>query len=505
MTDRARALSDLLRDSRVRPLEVDGGDPPVAGVTLDSRRVRPGHLFIAVRGFRADGESFVPDAIGRGAVAVVAASRRPSGLEPGVAWVRVAEPRHVAGPLARECHGRPDEALALVGVTATNGKTTVTHLVESIARAAGRRPGRIGTVGYAIDGEQHPLERTTPEAPEFFRILAEMRERSLDVVAAEVSSHALALGRVAGARFAVAAFLNLAPEHLDFHEDERGYFDAKARLFESLADDAWAVLPADTSDGERMAARARGRKLTFGRSERADVRLRDERCGREGSSATLETPSGSLPVRTFLAGRVNLDNVAAAAACGIALDLPPESIPPGVLSLEGVRGRMERVEAGQPFTVIVDYAHTGAALEAALAWARDVATGYVLTVFGCGGDRDRTKRAEMGRVAATAADRVFLTSDNPRGEDPRRIVEQIRAGAEAVRGGAERCRILLDRAEAIREALEAADAGDVVVIAGKGHETEQIVGDERLPFDDRQVALAILDGLGWNGERRARA
>jgi UDP-N-acetylmuramoyl-L-alanyl-D-glutamate--2,6-diaminopimelate ligase len=166
---------------------------------------------------------------------------------------------------------------------------------------------------------------------------------------------------------------------------------------------------------------------------------------------------------------------------------------------------MERVEAGQPFTVIVDYAHTGAALEAALAWARDVATGYVLTVFGCGGDRDRTKRAEMGRVAATAADRVFLTSDNPRGEDPRRIVEQIRAGAEAVRGGAERCRILLDRAEAIREALEAADAGDVVVIAGKGHETEQIVGDERLPFDDRQVALAILDGLGWNGERRARA
>jgi UDP-N-acetylmuramoyl-L-alanyl-D-glutamate--2,6-diaminopimelate ligase len=505
MTARSARLSTLVEGSNVRPLAVTGADPLIRGASLDSRRVEPGDVFFAIRGLHANGEAFVPDAIRRGALAVIAESPPPTKLDSSIGWVQVTEARRAAGPLSRECYGRPDEALELVGVTGTNGKTTVTYLVESIARAAGRGCGRIGTVGFGLEGEERPLERTTPEAPDLYRLLAEMRERSIDIVAMEVSSHALALHRVEDARFAVAAFLNLSPDHLDFHGDEPSYFAAKARLFASLGGDRWAVLPADSPYGERLASRTKARTLTFGRSATAEVRLRDERCGLDGSSAVLETPSGTVPVRTFLPGRMNLDNVAAAAACALALDLAPESIPAGVLALEGVPGRMERIDAGQPFTVIVDYAHTAAALEAALAWVREVGTGRVLVVFGCGGERDTGKRSAMGRVAARAGDLVVLTSDNPRGEDPRHILDQIAEGVATVPGATERCRTIVDRASAIRQALAAARAGDVVVIAGKGHETRQDVGDLRLAFDDRLVARAALAKLGWQGERGARA
>jgi UDP-N-acetylmuramoyl-L-alanyl-D-glutamate--2,6-diaminopimelate ligase len=499
MTVGAIRLSALLEASDVRPLAPTGADPLIRGAALDSRRVEPGDLFVAIRGRQADGESFVDDAIRHGAAAVVAETPRPPQIDPSIGWVQVEQARGAAGPLSRVCYGRPDEALALVGVTGTNGKTTVTHLVESIARAAGRRPGRIGTVGSAFGGREEALERTTPEAPELYRLLARMREHAVDVVALEVSSHALALGRVGGARFAVAAFLNLSNDHLDFHGDESSYFETKAGLFTMLESDAWAVLPADTADGERLAARTRARTMTFGRAASADVRLCDERCGLDGSSATIETPSGALPLRTFLPGRANLDNVAAAAACALALGLAPESIPAGVLALEGVPGRMERVDRGQPFSVLVDYAHTPAALESALNWLRGVASRRVLVVFGCGGERDTGKRAEMGRVAARLADRVFITSDNPRGEDPQRILEQIAEGAN------ECCLKVLDRGEAIERALGEAGEGDVVFIAGKGHETQQIVGRTARPFDDRLVAGAALGRLGWRGERGAHA
>jgi len=505
MTPRSTRLSTLLEDSNIRPMAAIGADPLIGGVSLDSRQVEAGDLFLAIRGAKSDGESFAPEAIRRGARAIVAAAPRPPQIDASVGWVQVQHVRPVAGPLSRECHGRPDEALRLVGVTGTNGKTTVTHLVESIVRAAGRSCGRIGTVGYAFDGEDRPLERTTPEAPDLYRLLAEMRDHSVDVVAMEVSSHALALCRVSGARFSIAAFLNLSPDHLDFHGDEQSYFEAKASLFDTLDADVWAVLPADSPFGERLAARTRARTLTFGRAAIADVRLRDERCGLDGSSAVLETPMGPLPVRTFLQGRMNLDNVAAAAACAIALDVAPESIPAGILALEGVAGRMERVDAGQPFTVLVDYAHTSAALEGVLTWVREVAVGRVLVVFGCGGERDTGKRQAMGRAAARFADRVFLTSDNPRGEDPQQILDQVAQGLDDVHGAGERCRTIVDRREAIRQAVATAGADDVVVIAGKGHETMQIVGGERRPFDDRQAARAALDELGFKGKRGARA
>jgi UDP-N-acetylmuramoyl-L-alanyl-D-glutamate--2,6-diaminopimelate ligase len=500
MIRHASRLSALVSGAGIRPRGAIGSDPLVGNVTLDSRRVESGDMFFALPGLERDGMAFVPEALARGARAILAGAPRPSAVPTGIAWVHADEPRRAAALLSRELYGRPDEALSLVGVTGTNGKTTVTYLVESIGRAAGRRCGRIGTIGWAIDGREQPAERTTPEAPDFYRMLHEMREAGVGLVAAEVSSHALALLRVEGAHFAVAAFLNLSPEHLDFHGDEAAYFAAKARLFDSLEPGQWAVT-SDSPRGLELAARTRGRSLVFGRSARAAVRLSDERCGLAGSSAVLAVPSGRLPLRTFLLGRANLDNVAAAAACAVALDLPPESIPAGVLALESVPGRMERIDCGQPFTVLVDYAHTAAALERALGWVREIARGRILAVFGCGGSRDPGKRPVMGRVAAQLADRVFLTSDNPRDEDPRRILEQIGEGVDAV-GGRERCRVLVDRAEAIVEALAEARPGDIVLVAGKGHETTQVVGQLTRPFDDRRVVREALSGLGWNGGRR---
>jgi UDP-N-acetylmuramoyl-L-alanyl-D-glutamate--2,6-diaminopimelate ligase len=496
-------LSTLLRDAEISPLTEIGADPLISGAAMDSRRVAPGDLFFSIRGFRVDGDTFVPEAVKRGARAIVSASPRPEGLDPGVAWVRVEQPRRAAGLLAREVHGRPDQFLTLVGITGTNGKTTVAHLVQSIAGAAGLQAGRIGTVGHAFAGLERRAERTTPEATDLYKLLAEMRDEAIELVAMEVSSHALALGRVEGASFATALFLNISRDHLDFHLTEEDYFSAKAKLFESLPADRSAILPADLPCGEEMRRRTSARVVTFGRSPAATVRLREERCGIDGSSAVIDTPVGSLPVRTFLPGRFNLDNVAAAAACAIALELPPESIGAGVLALQAVPGRLERVDRGQPFAVLVDYAHTESALHELLSWVHQAGNGQVRLVFGCGGDRDRGKRFGMGRIAAEASCEIYLTSDNPRGEDPRAIIDEIAEGIASVPGGPERLRKIMDRAEAIRAAIADADEGDVVLLAGKGHETTQTIGDRIEPFDDRLVAGRTLDSLGWSGRRHA--
>jgi UDP-N-acetylmuramoyl-L-alanyl-D-glutamate--2,6-diaminopimelate ligase len=501
----AAPLSTLLRGAGVEPLSTVGTDPMIAGVSLDSRRVRPGDLFFAIRGLEADGEAFVPEALRRGARAVVAASARPPALDSAVAWVQVGEPRRAAALLAREAHGRPDEALTLIGITGTNGKTTVTYLVEAIAAAAGRRAGRIGTTGHATVGLERSAERTTPEAPDLFGLLAAMRDRRTEIVAMEVSSHALALHRVDGARFSVGAFLNLSRDHLDFHGSVEDYFAAKARLLDVLDADRHAVLPIDSEHGAELMRRTRARCLTFGRSPQATVRLTNEHCGLEGSTAVLQTPSGPLPVRTHLLADFNLLNVAAAAACAFAVELPPDSITSGVVSLAGVPGRMEPVDRGQPFKVLVDYAHTDAALDNLLRSLRDLTFGEVRLVFGCGGDRDRGKRGPMGRVAARGADRIFITSDNPRREDPDAIAEEIAAGVDAVTDGPRRRTTILDRREAIRAALDSAQPGDLVIIAGKGHETTLTAGDRVESFDDRQVAAEILESLGFEGGRHAQA
>ena len=498
----ARALSALLSDAGVIPLEPPSGDPAVTGICLDSRRVAAGDLFFALRGAKDDGTRHASEAVARGAVAIVADTGSPrEGL--GTPWVRVEQARLAMGQVARAWFGRPDEAMTLVGITGTKGKTTVTYLVESIAGAAGLRTGRIGTVGYAYAGREVASLRTTPEAIDLFELLAAMRTAGTDVVAMEVSSHALALHRVAGARFPVAAFLNLGGDHLDFHGSAGAYFEAKASLFERLGATDTAVLPSDDARGPELARRTRARTLIFGHDAQADVRIESERSGLTGSTVRLATPSGPIDVTTRLPGRFNVLNVAAAAACGLALGCAPSAIADGIAAVATVPGRLEPVIAGQPFAVLVDYAHTEESLVAVLQAVRALTPGRLTVVFGCGGDRDRAKRPRMGRAAAMGADRVVLTSDNPRSEDPHSILREIEAGIPEE--AASRVRVLVDRAGAIADAVHDARAGDAIVVAGKGHETTQVFADRIEPFDDRDVVRRALASAGFAGGTHAGA
>jgi UDP-N-acetylmuramoyl-L-alanyl-D-glutamate--2,6-diaminopimelate ligase len=498
LTAAERSLSTLLRDAGIVPLAVTGADPRIEGISVDSRRAHAGTLFFALPGERTSGESFVPEALARGAIAVLAPSPRPAGISGEIAWVQVEAPRLAAGRLAREWHGRPDEALTLVGITGTNGKSTVAAMVEAIARAAGLRAGRIGTVGIAVNGAERPSARTTPESVDLFAMLAEMRAAGVTLVAMEVSSHGLVLGRVEGARFRVAALLNLGRDHLDFHGTLDAYFDAKARLFEGLTADDTAVLPADDPAGARMASRTRAKVLRFGRSQDSDLRLEDERSALDGSTASLATPWGRLDLRVALPARFNLDNAVAAAACAMAAGLPAEAVVTGLASLHRVPGRLERVDAGQPFSVLVDFAHTEQALRRVLGDLRPLVPGRLTVVVGCGGERDRGKRPAMGRAAAELADRVVLTSDNPRGEDPLEILRDIEAGALEIQGARARTEVVPERAQAVRRALAGSRAGDAVLVAGKGHETTQTFADRVEACDDRELTLRALAEQGWS-------
>ncbi len=499
-----RPLGPLLTAAGVVSLTTPPPDVLVRGVRMDSRVVMPGDLFFALRGRNEDGARHAGHAVANGAVAVVADCPAP---EPGsgVPWVRVAEARLAMALVAREWSGRPDDAMTLVGITGTKGKTTVAYLVEAIAHAAGRRAGRVGTVGYAYGGRETEAARTTPEATDLYPLLAAMRDAGTEIVAMEISSHALTLHRVAGARFPVAAFLNLGRDHLDFHGSADAYFDAKASLFERLGPGDTAILPSDDPRGPALAARTRARTLVFGHGPGADVRIEAERSGLSGSAAQLMTPCGRIEVRTALPGAFNVLNAAAAAACGIALGLGGPAIAAGIESLERVPGRLEPISAGQPFAVLVDYAHTEESLAAVLDAVRELIEGRLLVVFGCGGNRDRGKRFGMGRAAALRGDRVIVTSDNPRGEDPLAIAREVESGAFSVAGAAERVLVRPDRADAIRFALAEAQSGDAVVIAGKGHETTQTFADRVDPFDDRDVARHALVALGYTGEQSADA
>jgi len=500
----ARRLDALFAGAGIVPLTRVPAGLVVTGVRVDSRAVTPGDLFFALRGAADDGARHAKDAVARGAAAVVAESPAPV-PPPGVPWVRVAEARLAMGLMAREWFDRPDESLTLVGITGTKGKTTVAYLVESIVLAAGRQAGRIGTVGYAFGGTETAASRTTPEATELYRILAAMRDAGTEVVAMEVSSHALTLHRVAGATFPVAAFLNLGHDHLEFHGGGEAYFEAKASLFERLGPADAAVLPADDPRGAALAARTRARTIVFGHGPSADVRIEDERFGVAGSEARFSTPRGRIDVRTSLPGDFNVLNAAAAAACGLALGLDGAAIASGIERLARVPGRLEPVSAGQPFAVFVDYAHTEESLAAVLDAVRALTSGRLAVVFGCGGDRDHGKRFGMGRVAAGRADRVIITSDNPRSEDPLAIIREVEAGVLSVAGAASRATAVPDRSEAIHLALRSALPGDTVLIAGKGHETTQDVAGQSTPFNDRAVARRHLTELGFTGDARAGA
>jgi UDP-N-acetylmuramoyl-L-alanyl-D-glutamate--2,6-diaminopimelate ligase len=479
----------------LRDLATRGG---VTAIAYDSRQVKPGAVFVALRGVNADGARFAPQAIANGAVAVVAETPPPPGVS--IEWIKVANARAALAELAAAFYGDPSEELTLVGITGTNGKTTTSYVLASIFDAAGMKCGRIGTIGYSTGARQLDASRTTPEAPELQQMLREMRSQDCAACVMEVSSHALALRRADSLHFAAGVFTNLTRDHLDFHGDMEAYFNAKRRLFEILPDAAVGVINVDDRRGADLVAAAR-RPVTYAIDAAADVRPGPLTFTLDGLSFDIRTPRGTVHARSPLVGRPNAYNILAAAATAMALDLPFSAIEAGIKRLENVPGRFQVVsDPSDDVRVIVDYAHTDDALKNLLETARPLAGGRVITVFGCGGDRDRTKRPLMGAVAARLSDLVIVTSDNPRSEDPERIIDEIRRGivmpADRIAPKGQRSGTpslaIVDRREAIEKAVKEARPGDLLLIAGKGHEKYQVIGDKTLPFDDVEVARAAL-------------
>lgn len=472
-------------------------DVTVTQIAYDSRRVEPGGLFVAIRGFRQDGHFFLPEALARGARAVVV-DRPEVSVPPGIVKIVVPDSRQALPDLAAAFFGYPSRRLRVVGVTGTNGKTTTTFMSEAIFRAAGHKTGLIGTVENHVGDEVLPVERTTPESLDVEELFHRMTEAGVSHAVMEVSSHALELGRVKNVEFDVAVFTNLTQDHLDFHQTLDNYRRAKARLFEQLGrpgaktGPCTAVINADDPSGEAMRRATSARILTYGVREPADIRAEDVDVQAQGVAFTLRAPNGTERIKLRFTGLFSVYNALAACGVGLAEGISLATIKTALEGLAGVPGRFELVQEGQDFAVIVDYAHTPDGLENILRTAKEFARGRIILVFGCGGDRDRTKRPIMGRLAVRYADRVFITSDNPRSEDPLAIIREIEAGARAEEGATGKYSLIPDRREAIREALAEARPDDVVLIAGKGHETYQIIGDRTLPFDDRQVAREFL-------------
>ena len=484
----------------------EGDDPIVRGVCYDSRAVAPGDLFVALRGAAADGHSFLAQALSLGAVAVVV-EEIPKGLDlRGRPAIVVADSRRALAALATRFYGEPSAELALIGVTGTNGKTSTTYLVESILTRAGRRVGLIGTVESRFGGRRRRALNTTPESLDLQTSLREMLSRGADSVVMEVSSHGLQLGRVDGCRFRVGAFTNLTQDHLDFHGTMTAYRDAKALLFTRyLAKDGVAVVNVDDPAGEGLARDARqagASVIRVSRGAGAEVRLESADVRMEGTRARVAIPGAHLELAVPLLGDFNLENVMVACGVAVALGIAPQAIEAGVAACPQVPGRVERVTAGKDGepTVLVDYAHTPDAVEKLLRTLRPLTRGRLIAVFGCGGDRDRAKRSLMAEAVARWSDLAVATSDNPRSEDPRAILADVEAGLrkleraqpEALGASQHAYSVVVDRRTAIGLAIGLARPEDTVVLAGKGHEDYQIIGRERLPFDDREEGRRAL-------------
>jgi len=478
-------------DGRIDLPDDRGLDVACRGVTHDSRRAGPGWVFVALRGLNADGAAFAPQAIAAGAAAVVAESA-PS-EPPRGPWIVVGDARLALAWLAAEFFGHPSRTMPVVGITGTNGKTTTSYLVGAIFEAAGVRCGVLGTVIYRIGDREFAAERTTPEAPELQGFMRDMVTAGCGACAMEVSSHALALRRADGIHFAAGVFTNLTRDHLDFHGDMENYFAAKRRLFELLPPEAPAAVNLDDPRGAAIVEVVR-RPVTYAVNRPADVAPGPLSLSLDGLTFDVRTPRGGLRVASSLVGRPNVYNILAAVSVTVALDLPLEAVARGIARVSGVPGRFEQVSsAADDVTVIVDYAHTDDALRNLLETARPLVARRLITVFGAGGDRDRTKRPLMGMVAARLSDLVVITSDNPRSEDPQRILDEIKLGAqqETRQRGVEVV-TLADRRDAILYAVDHASAGDLVLVAGKGHEKYQDIGGQLLPFDDVAVAREAL-------------
>ncbi|WP_342347979.1 UDP-N-acetylmuramoyl-L-alanyl-D-glutamate--2,6-diaminopimelate ligase [uncultured Nitrospira sp.] len=475
----------------------------VMSITEDSRQVKPGSVFVAIKGEHYDGHEFVRQAQNQGAVGVVVeedfeTQDPPVGGNPSV-LIRVKNSRKALGLLAAKLSGMPSAQLDMVGVTGTNGKTTVTHLAKSLLEAQGHRVGLLGTVGYVFGTEHRVASHTTPASVELQDMLRAMVNAGLDVAVMEVSSHALALDRIAGCEFDIVVFTNLTQDHLDFHHTLDNYFQAKLRLFTECVDSGQKTRPKRAlvnADDERAPLILQHCSIptwTYGIHTEADIRAESVRLSMGGTDFLLSSPHGPLTIKSQLVGEHNVSNLLAAIGIALEMGMTGPMIEQAVQSVANVPGRFERINEGQPFTVVVDYAHTEDALYRLLRAAKAITEGRIITVFGCGGDRDAGKRPKMGQVAARHSDVVIVTSDNPRTENPHTILTQIEQGIQSLLPQ-ERCsyQIIADRAEAIHAAVSEAKGGDLLLIAGKGHEDYQILGTQKIHFDDREEARKAI-------------
>ncbi|PWU01197.1 MAG: UDP-N-acetylmuramoyl-L-alanyl-D-glutamate--2,6-diaminopimelate ligase [Terriglobia bacterium] len=489
-------LGEILSGVRLtQPLSPELAAIDIRGLEYDSRRAAEGFLFFAFPGSRADGRQFAEDARKRGAAAVASESPVPESFKGP--WIQVNHGRQALALAARNFYCRPDERLNLTGITGTNGKTTTSYLIDSVLRTAGHTTALIGTIEYHLAGRVLPAVNTTPESLDLLRLFADLERQGGTHVTMEVSSHALALGRVYGLKFHTAVFTNLTRDHLDFHGTMEAYFDAKRALFQGAGapPPKAVVVNRDDATIRAMGLPANAEVYWYGLGQEAGLRARHISSGFEGLRFEVQWGKLRFGIDSPLIGRINVYNILAACGTALSYGLSPETIAKGIANLRAVPGRFERVDEGQPFMLVVDYAHTDDALRNVISVARGLNPKRVITLFGCGGDRDRTKRPLMGQAAAEASDFVVLTSDNPRSEDPLAIMNDALVGLRRV----DVPHITEpDRAAAIARAIQEAREGDIVILAGKGHETYQVLKDQTIPFDDREVAREVLKGYGYH-------
>ena len=478
-------------------LPVESRELEIQQLVCDSRKVHARALFFALHGAKADGNAFVRDAIGRGATAIASEDNPPAEISGSVPWIRVREARKALAATAANFFGHPADALKLVAVTGTNGKTTTTSLIDAIVKSSGAKTGLFGTIAYHTPVGEYPAPNTTPESVDLQEAFAEIRDAGGRYAVLEASSHSLAMDRLWGCHFAAAVFTNLTREHMDYHKTFEDYFAAKRRLFEGTGAGVPDVAIVNTDDpyGKRLGGLAK-RTVTYGLESGAELTTKKFQLTFSGLSFAVQTPSGKVRVESRLVGRINVYNILAAIGAAQVLGLSNEAIETGVRSLESVSGRFQQIDLGQKFFVVVDYAHTDDALENLIRTARELnPKGRVITLFGCGGGKDRTKRPVMGEVSGRLSDLTILSNDNPKTEDPLKIINDIVVGLQKTKG---KYLIEPDREKAIGLALDEARAGDIVLLAGKGHENYQILADRTLEFDDREQARTALRQRGYD-------
>jgi UDP-N-acetylmuramoyl-L-alanyl-D-glutamate--2,6-diaminopimelate ligase len=500
--DSGRKLSDVFHGVETA-VPAGARNSEIRQVACDSRKVQPGALFFALHGAKADGNTFIQDAVQRGAVAIASEEQSPGKLPAGVVWIQVREARKALAITAANFLGHPANALQLVAVTGTNGKTTTTSVVDAIVKASGAKTGLFGTIAYHTPLGDYPAPNTTPESVDLQGFFAEIRDAGGKYAVLEASSHSLAMDRLWGCHFQAAVFTNLTREHMDFHKTFDDYFAAKRRLFEGTGAGVpeVAVLNTDDEFGKRLSGLAK-KTVTYGLESDADLTTKKFQLAFDGLTFTAQTPNGKVRVVSRLVGRINVYNLLAAIGAVQALGFSNEVIEKGILELESVSGRFQRIDLGQPFLVIVDYAHTDDALENLIRTARELnPKGRIITLFGCGGEKDRTKRPVMGEVTGRLSDLTILSSDNPRSEDPLKIISDIIVGLQKTGG---KYLIEPDREKAIGMAMDEARSGDIVLLAGKGHENYQILADRTFEFDDREMARRALRERGFEAPRNER-